>query len=68
MSTPKVADAKQTGVKARVLVDGPFGKINDIVVLSEDEIAAAGGAVDAHPKSVAYAEAQARKAVPINDE
>ncbi len=44
------------GVKARVLVDGAFGKVNDIVELDAETIAAAGSDLDANPDAVAYAE------------
>lgn len=42
-------------VKARVLVDGLYGKVDDVVELSSEE-AAASSEVDAHPDAVAYAE------------
>ena len=42
---------------ARVLVTGPFGKINDVVQLSPELLAqgVAAGQVDPHPDAVAYA-------------
>lgn len=46
-STPKV--------KARVLVDGVFGKADDVVEVTEEE-AQASGQLDANPAAVQYAE------------
>jgi hypothetical protein len=45
-------------VKARVIVAGLFGKMNDVVVLDKAtaEAAQASGDIDAHPEAVAYAE------------
>jgi hypothetical protein len=45
-------------VKARVLVDGAFGKVNDVAELDAAvaEQAQKDGAVDTHPEAVAYAE------------
>jgi hypothetical protein len=44
-------------VKARVLMDCQFGKVDDVVVFeSADEAAAAAGQVDTNPEAVAYAE------------
>jgi hypothetical protein len=45
-------------VKARVLADGSYGKINDVVQVSEGE-AAASTELDCHPDAVAYAESLA---------
>lgn len=42
-------------VKARVLVDGAYGKVNDVVDVPAAE-AEASGELDAHPDAVAYAE------------
>lgn len=42
-------------VKARVLVDGAYGKVNDVVNVTAAE-AEASGELDAHPDAVAYAE------------
>lgn len=42
-------------VKARVLMDGPFGKVNDVVEVTEAE-AKDHASLDAHPDAVAYAE------------
>lgn len=42
-------------VKARVLVDCNYGKVNDVVQITQAE-ADASGDVDAHPDAVAYAE------------
>jgi hypothetical protein len=45
-------------VKARVIFEGTFGRMNDVVELDKDiaEAAQAAGDVDTHPESVAYAE------------
>lgn len=52
-------------VKARVLVDGAHGKVNDVVVFESAEAAkAAGPDVDATPAAVAYAESLAPAAEP----
>lgn len=45
-----MADAKQ--VKARVLVDCVFGKCNTVVSVSEDDVKANPGQLDAHPSAV----------------
>lgn len=42
-------------VKARVLVDGVFGKVDDVVTVTADE-AKASSDLDADPAAVAYAE------------
>jgi hypothetical protein len=42
-------------VKARVLADGIYGKVDDVVDVTEAEVAAS-GELDAHPDAVAYAE------------
>ena len=42
-------------VKARVLMDCPYGKADDVVEVSAEE-AKANPALDAHPDAVAYAE------------
>ena len=54
-----MATKKQTGAtKVRVLVDGEFGKVDDVPELEGDELtqALASGQVDADPAAVAYAE------------
>lgn len=54
-----MATKKQTGAtKLRVLVDGAFGKPDDVIELEGDELAQAlaSGQVDADPEAVAYAE------------
>ena len=45
-------------MKARVLVDGAFGKADQVVELDGDQLAQAiaSGQVDPHPEAVAYAE------------
>ncbi|WP_275760832.1 hypothetical protein [Ralstonia pseudosolanacearum] len=47
--------AAQKRVRARVLVDGRFGSINDVVEIDAEELAGADGELCAHPASVAYA-------------
>lgn len=50
---------KQAGegqIKARVLTDCVYGKVNDVVVLADAEAATATGWVDTAPEAVAYAE------------
>ena len=54
-----MATKKQsTTTKARVLVDGAFGKPDDVVELEGEALAQAlaSGQVDANPEAVAYAE------------
>lgn len=46
--------AVENGIKARVLVDGAFGKVNDVVEV--DPEVAHGGELDTSPEAVAYAE------------
>lgn len=45
-------------VKARVLLDCTYGKVDDVIELKADEvaIAVASGQVDTHADAVAYAE------------
>ena len=50
----KPAQETSVLVKARVLVDGAFGKVNDIVEV--DPAAEHGGELDTSPEAVAYAE------------
>lgn len=54
-----MATKKQTNTKARVLVEGSFGKPDDVVELApaEFDVALASGQVDPHPDAVAYAAA-----------
>lgn len=49
----KKDDAKL--VKARVLCDGVYGKVDEVVEVTAEE-AAASSDIDAHPDAVAYAE------------
>jgi hypothetical protein len=54
-----MATKKQTGAtKVRVLVEGAFGKPDDVIELEGEELAQAiaSGQVDAEPEAVAYAE------------
>ena len=55
MATKKQAHA----TKVRVLVEGAFGKPDDVIELEGEELAQAlaSGQVDPHPEAVAYAEA-----------
>jgi hypothetical protein len=55
-----MAKAKQA-VKARVLVDGRFGRINEVIELEQSEVdeAVKSGEVDTSPDAVAYAEKEA---------
>lgn len=48
----------QASVKARVLMDGAYGQVNDVIEIQAAEVqqAEASGQVDAHPDAVAYAE------------
>lgn len=56
-----MADAKK--VKARVLMDCAFGKVDDVVEVTEAEAKAHSGQLDAHKDAVGYAEKlQAEKA------
>lgn len=45
-------------VKARILADGPHGRVNQVAEIeqAEAELLQAGGQVDTHPAAVAYAE------------
>ena len=59
MATKKQNTASNAGVtKVRVLVDGAFGKPDEVRELEGDELAQAlaSGQVDASPEAVAYAE------------
>lgn len=60
-------DKDSAPIKARVLVDGVYGKCNDVVTVPADEATAAGGQLDSDPASVEYAEGLARKAAAINE-
>ena len=48
----------QASVKARVLMDGAYGRVDDVIEISAAEVqqAEASGQVDTHPDAVAYAE------------
>lgn len=58
MAKKQAADGQ---VKARVLIEGTFGKVNDIVVVDK-VIAEGNGDLDPHPDAVAYAESIAPEA------
>ncbi|RLK45952.1 hypothetical protein [Cupriavidus plantarum] len=45
----------QRQLLARVLVDGRYGKVNDVVRVTADELQASAGELCGHPASVAYA-------------
>lgn len=47
--------APEGTVRARVLVDGRYGKVDEVVEVPEVE-ASASSELDAHPDAVAYAE------------
>lgn len=53
-ATPAPAPVPRS-LLARVLVEGRFGKVNDVVRVGEDELQAAAGELCGHPASVAYA-------------
>lgn len=48
----------QTSIKARVLMDGLYGKVDDVIEIPASELqqAEASGQIDTHPDAVAYAE------------
>lgn len=52
--------AEAQKVKVRVLVDGPYGKCNDVVEIDAKLVKSLAGAVDADPEAVAYAESIAQ--------
>jgi len=45
--------------KARVLVDGAFGKVNDVVEVTEEQLQASAAELDGNPDAVAAALAAA---------
>lgn len=51
--------AVENGIKARVLVNGAFGRIDDVVELDAETLQGAAGQVDPHPDAVAWASAHA---------
>ena len=55
-----MATKKQTTstVKGRVLMDGTWGKVNQVIEIPADQVEQAeqSGQVDTHPDAVAYAE------------
>jgi len=51
---PEVKVAKV--VKARVLVDGAYGKCDDVIEIEASAVKALAGVVDTDPTAVAYAE------------
>ncbi len=54
-----MATKKTAGVtKARVLLDCSYGKVNEVIEITPEELAVAeaSGQVDTHPDAVAYAE------------
>lgn len=56
-----MSQAKQTGakVRARVLVSGAHGKVDQVIEIDVDQVEPMAGIVDTHPASVAYAESLA---------
>jgi hypothetical protein len=63
MAKKQAAAAAAGMVRARVLIDGHYGKVNDVVEVPEAE-AAGSGDLDPHPDAVAYAESIAAPAEP----
>lgn len=55
MATKKQSTPADGLVKVRILVDCTYGKVNDVVEITQAE-AEASSDVDAHPDAVAYAE------------
>ena len=55
--TPDTTDIPDT-TKARVLVDGVYGLVDEVIEIPADGLATAeaSGQVDTHPDAVAYAE------------
>ena len=55
--TAPAADQAAATTEARVLTDGVFGKVDEVVTLDAETLAQAvsAGAVDPHPDAVAYA-------------
>ena len=54
-----MATKKPSGnTKARVLLDCSYGKVNDVIDISPEDlsVAEASGQVDTHPDAVSYAE------------
>ena len=49
-----MADAKK--LKARVLVDGAHGKVDDVIEIDEKQAKSLAGVVDTAPEAVEYAE------------
>lgn len=58
------ADTNPEATKHRVLVDGVYGKCNDVILLGGDDARSAieSGQVDASPEAVEYAESLAPRA------
>jgi len=54
MAEAKAPEVKM--VKARVLVDGAYGKCDDVVEIDAAQVKALAGVVDTDPAAVAYAE------------
>jgi hypothetical protein len=63
-TTPNEEAKPSKPVQARVLVDGSYGKPNDVVALPAEAVAAgvAAGALDDTSAAVAYAKALAKQA------
>lgn len=59
-AAPVVPAVRSRNVKARVLVDGSFGKVNDVVTVSAS-VAKASSDLDADPDAVAHAESLANR-------
>lgn len=52
----KKQNAPEGEIKVRVLVDGAYGKCNDVVTIPAADVESLAGQVDADPEAVAYAE------------
>lgn len=52
----KSTQSEASKVKARVLMDCPFGKADEVVEVTEAEAKVCSSYLDAHPDAVAYAE------------
>lgn len=59
-AAPATSAPRARNVRARVLVDGGFGKVNDIVTVSAG-VAKSSGELDAHPDAVEHAESLANR-------
>jgi septal ring factor EnvC (AmiA/AmiB activator) len=68
-----IENTHSSTVRARVLVEGAHGKVDDVIEIAVEKLDSMKGVVDAHPAAVAYAEslidgAQAATASPEFDQ